>query len=406
MRLHRRVAATSLVALVAASGVLAPTTSQALPRPGSTDSAPAAPSSTVAAGAVRGPAAARVPRLHVGAAVDGLEHAWDVAVAGPDLLVTERDRARLSLVSEGRRTTVRFPSRRVWVSGETGLMSVEVAPDWARKRRFYTCSGWRTDSGPRIQVRAWRLSPDGRRALPRGVLLGRIPVTSGRHGGCRLQVDRRTGEVWVGTGDTATTGAARDLRSLAGKVLRMTASGRPSRANPWPRAANRNRRLVFTFGHRNVQGLAPRPGGGTWSVEHGTYRDDEVNRLRAGADHGWQAGPDYDESPPMTNHRLPGRQVDARWSSGPTTLATSGAAWVRGPGWGALSGTLAVATLKGERLLFLRFDDRGRFVRSYAPRALRAYGRLRSVTATPEGSLLVTTDNGEEDRVLRVQPLR
>jgi hypothetical protein len=65
------------------------------------------------------------------------------------------------------------------------------------------------------------------------------------------------------------------------------------------------------------------------SVEHGTYRDDEVNRLVAGGNHGWNPVPGYDETKPMTDFSLPGRPLGARWSSGQPTVATSGATWLR-----------------------------------------------------------------------------
>ena len=80
---------------------------------------------------------------------------------------------------------------------------------------------------------------------------------------------------------------------------------------------------MFTYGHRNVQGLAQRRDGTLWSVEHGSYRDDEVNLLRPGGDYGWNPVPGYNESVPMTDQSLPGRQVGARWRSGDPTLATS-----------------------------------------------------------------------------------
>jgi glucose/arabinose dehydrogenase len=139
-------------------------------------------------------------------------------------------------------------------------------------------------------------------------------------------------------------------------------------------------------------------------VEHGSYRDDEVNRLVPGGDYGWNPGPGYDETVPMTDQSLPGVQQEAAWSSGTPTIATSGAAWVRGRRWGSLDGTLAVAALKGSELLFLRFDDAGRLESVHRPAALQRFGRLRSVTSTRNGSLLVTTDNGDRDRVLRVSP--
>jgi glucose/arabinose dehydrogenase len=161
---------------------------------------------------------------------------------------------------------------------------------------------------------------------------------------------------------------------------------------------------VFTRGHRNVQGLAQRRDGSIWSVEHGSFRDDEVNRLRRGGDYGWHPVPGYNEQVPMTDHGLPGPQVSARWRSGQPTIATSGASWVYGAGWGSLGGTLAVAALKGSRVVFMTFDRRGRHVRSVAPAALRQFGRLRSVTRAPDGDLLVTTANGSNDKVLRVSP--
>jgi glucose/arabinose dehydrogenase len=107
----------------------------------------------------------------------------------------------------------------------------------------------------------------------------------------------------------------------------------------------------------------------------------------------------------MTDHDLRGRQIDARWSSGPTP-ATSGAAWVRGKRWGRLDGTLAVACLEGNRLIFMKFDGRGRLKWTRTPDRLRDFGRLRSVTRAGNGDLLVTTSNGSGDAVLRVRPRR
>jgi glucose/arabinose dehydrogenase len=106
----------------------------------------------------------------------------------------------------------------------------------------------------------------------------------------------------------------------------------------------------------------------------------------------------------MTDQALPGVQQEARWSSGEPTIATSGAAWVRGSQWGSLQGTLAVAALKGSEMLFLRFDSAGSLVSVTRPDELARFGRLRSVTSARNGDLLVTTDNGTGDRLLRVSP--
>ena len=285
-------------------------------------------------------------------------------------------------------------------------MSLAVDPKFAGNRRFYTCQGGaRGRSGHEVRVVAWRLNKAATGTTRIKILLRGLPATSGRHGGCRLLITR-DGALVVGTGDAAVGTNARNLYSLGGKTLRLNRStGAPWPTNPYISSRSLNPRYVLTFGHRNVQGLAQRADGSIWSVEHGTDRDDEVNRLLPGRDYGWNPTPGYNESRPMTDQRLPGRQINARWRSGSPTIATSGAAWVRGRQWGALNGNLAVGALKGERLLFMRFNSAGRLLRVRTPAALRSYGRLRSVTRVPNGDLLVTTANGGgTDRILRVHP--
>lgn len=346
------------------------------------------------------------PALRVSVLASGLDIPWDVQPIGKgQFLVSERNSARMFRVGRGGTTRVRFPRRTVWRSAETGLMSLAVDPRFAENRRIYTCQGGFTRRGGHdVRVVAWRLSVDATAARRPQVLVRGIPATNGIHGGCRLLITHN-GALLVGTGDATVGRNPRRLRSLGGKVLRLDpVTGRAWPSNPFVRSAHRNKRLVLTYGHRNVQGLAQRRDGTLWSVEHGPDRDDEINRLVPGGDYGWHPVPGYDQSVPMTDHGLPGRQRRAAWSSGRPTLATSGAAWVTGRQWGHLRGRLAVATLKGSRLLFFRF--RGGTVRDVrAPAALRRFGRLRSVTVAPGGDLLVTTSNGGgRDVVLRVSP--
>jgi glucose/arabinose dehydrogenase len=344
-----------------------------------------------------------LPELEVRRLINGFRFPWDVQqLPSGSLLVTERNRARLSRVMHGQRRSVGFPSEDVWVAVETGLMSMAIDPAFRTNRRIYTCQGGTTATGHDVRVIAWRLI---RRRVrrPQPLLVG-IPASTGRHGGCRLLIDRETGALLVGTGDGGLVGNARNLDTLGGKVLRLNRrTGAPWPDNPWY-ADGGTRAYVYTFGHRNVQGLAQRKDGTIWSVEHGTYRDDEVNLLRPGGDYGWDPGPGYDETVPMTDHLLPGGQRDARWTSGWPTLATSGATWVKGDQWGVLDGTLAVAALKSQRLLFMKFDRSGVLRWVEAPEAAQQFGRLRSVTSAANGDLLVTTSNGGLDHLLRVSP--
>jgi glucose/arabinose dehydrogenase len=346
------------------------------------------------------------PALDVRPVVRGLAVPWDVQpIDGGRLLITERTTRRLLLWNARGLRTVRFPRSSVWASGETGLMSLAVDPRFGSNRRIYTCQGGFTAKGHDVRVVAWRLRTSPPRVRRLKVLVRGIPARTGRHGGCRLLV-ARNGALLVGTGDAAVGWTPQRLRSWGGKTLRLNRfTGAPHRHNPWRGSPNRKRRYVFTYGHRNVQGLAQRSDGTLWSVEHGPARDDEVNRLVRGGNYGWDPRPGYDESVPMTDHSLPGTQIDARWSSGSPTIATSGAAWVEGAAWGSLDGTLAVAALKGSRMVFMRFDEVGRLQSTSTPSELQGYGRLRSVTSAPDGSLLVTTSNGSNDAVLRVTPL-
>ncbi|HEX2177387.1 MAG TPA: PQQ-dependent sugar dehydrogenase [Nocardioidaceae bacterium] len=354
--------------------------------------------------------AAAAPALRVRVVMRNLDIPWDTAfLPNGAMLVTERSRKRILLrMPRGRVRVVARNPRGIWASGETGLMDLAVDPRFRRNRRFYTCHGAnRRGGGHDVRVVAWRLNGRSTRARRVETLLAGIPATSGRHGGCRVEIDPR-GRMWIATGDAAIGRNPQRLRSLGGKVLRINRfTGRPAAGNPYRRAGNRNKRKVVTHGHRNVQGLAWRPGDGMWSVEHGSFRDDEVNRLVGRGDYGWHPVPGYNEQVPMTDHRLPGRQRAAKWRSGAPTVATSGADWLTHRRWGAWRGRLAVAALKDSSLRIMRFSGRNRLVGVQRPRALTRFGRLRSVTLGPRGALYITTSNGGgNDRVLRVVPRR
>lgn len=347
-----------------------------------------------------------VPDLQVRRTVTDLTNPWDVQQLDDGrLLVTERDSGRLLIANGSAVSEVAFPSEDVWVSGETGLMSIELDANFDQNRRFYLCQGGTKKSGIHdVRVGAWKLTTDFSSANRKRWLLRGLPATSGRHGGCRLLLTGK-GALLVGTGDAADPVNPQSKKTLGGKVLRLDPkTGDPWPTNPWVNAKNRRKRFVFTYGHRNVQGLAQRADGTIWSAEHGPDRDDEINRLGAGRNFGWNPGPGYDESGPMTDKSLPGKQYAARWSSGVPTLATSGAAWVSGSQWGQLDGTLAVAALKSERVVFMKFSRRGRLKWTRSPSSLQQHGRLRSISVAADGDLLITTSNGGGDAVLRVSP--
>ena len=210
-------------------------------------------------------------------------------------------------------------------------------------------------------------------------LVGGIPVTSGRHGGCRLRFVPE-GYLYIATGDSAAGTVPQDLTSLGGKVLRVDAStGAGAPANPFAPSP------VSTYGYRNVQGLALRPGTSQmWLVENGPSTDDEINLPIAGRNYGWDPVPGYNEGVP--------------------TLAARGAIFLEGAQWGVWEGRLAVATLKDSKLRLFEFTPDGTFVSQVVVAELDgAFGRLRAPMLDPDGVLYMTTSNGDgADRILRI----
>jgi glucose/arabinose dehydrogenase len=366
-----------------------------------------------AASAPLAPSTAGAPALSVEVVADGLDHPWDVARA-PDgtLLLDERAGGFTAVLPDGTVQPVEADFGDLFARGETGLMGLVLAPDFATSRRFLTCQGVQENGGAEVQVIAWTVD-DGWTSATRVAdpLLGGIPVNRqiGRHGGCRLRFDP-SGALLVGTGDNVVGSYAQDLTSLAGKVLRIDpATGGPAAGNPMADAADPRTRLVFSYGHRNVQGIAVQPGtGDVYTAEQGTTRDDEVNRSVAGADFGYDpdgADGGYDESVPMTDLDRPG-VVPALWSSGDPTIAVCGLTFLAGEAWGEYDGLLVAGVQKDTGLLALRLDDDGDLAEQFrVPELEDSYGRLRTPQAGADGVLYVTTDNGDgADQLLRVTP--
>ena len=202
-----------------------------------------------------------VPALRVTRQVSGMVIPWDVKpIGGGRLLITERNSGHLILWQNGHKRLVAFPSRSVWVSGETGLMGLEVDPDFASNGRFYTCQGGFTGGGRHeVHVIAWRLNAAATKATFQKELVGGFPTSSGRHGGCRLLI-LRGGALLVGTGDAAQGTNPQNQRSLGGKTLRLDRmTGAPSPFNPWPHADSREPPLRLHL--RPPQRAGPRAAG-------------------------------------------------------------------------------------------------------------------------------------------------
>ncbi|SNR97501.1 Glucose/arabinose dehydrogenase, beta-propeller fold [Geodermatophilus pulveris] len=400
-----------LIGLVLVSGCAAPAAEEP---DAAAPTAPASPAPPVTSPPTTSPAAPRIPEpvpaLDVAVVADGLDHPWDVTQA-PDgtLLFDERGGGLTAVLPDGTVRALDADVGDLFATGETGLMGLVLDPGFADSRRLYTCQGVREDGGAEVQVTAWTVDP-GWTAATRVAdpLVDDIPVNedSGRHGGCRLRVDA-TGALLVSTGDTADPDHPQDVGSLAGKVLRVDpATGGPAPGNPFAGRPDADPR-VWTYGHRNIQGLTIRPGSGeVLAAEHGPDRDDEVTLLRPGGNGAFApVGPGYGEYVPMTDLALPGA-LPPSWVSGDSRLAPSGATFAEGGQWQAYEGLLLAGLLRGRGVLALRLAEDGSQVEQFRlPELDGTYGRIRTVQQGLDGALYVTTDNGDgDDQLLRVTP--
>ena len=345
----------------------------------------------------------QAPGVSVHTLVSGLTIPWGIDFT-PDktMLVTERSGRLTARLTDGTVNSVTADFSDLYSSNEVGLMAIVVDPDFDTNRRFYTCQGHASDGDVTAQVIAWTLNADYTEATRvSDPLVGGIPAAS-RHSGCRLRFGPQ-GNLWIATGDAAVGTTPQDLSSLGGKILRVDAStGSGVTGNPFTAAP-----LVYSYGHRNVQGLALRPGTNEmWVVEHGPTFDDEINLLVSGGNYGWDPVPGYDESVPMTDLVKYPDAVEAKWSSGEGTLAVSGGVFIEGEEWGAWEGRLAVASLKDRTLRLFDFAVDGTLLSEVVVTRLNSENaRLRTPMMGPDGALYISTSNGGgTDKILKVVP--
>lgn len=351
--------------------------------------------------------AAADPRVRITTVVSGLTIPWDVTWVGDVMLYDLRAGQVWSKRGSAAPRRVNIPLPRVYVNSEGGLLGMVADPAAATNGRFYLCVSTKDAAGRPVDVRVlrYRLTSDTT-AVSDGSqpVVDGIPVNRGRHNGCRLRfgVD---GKLYVGTGDAAVGTTPQRRSSLGGKVLRVNADGSIPRDNPYYSSGG-DARYVWNYGHRNIQGLTARPGTKQmWTAEHGPARDDEINESVRAANYGWDPGPRYDESRPMTDKRKFPRAKGAKWSSGRPTVATSGLTFLSGSAWGSWEGAMAVAMLKGQGIKLLFLNPSRQVSQTKNIGGLGAYGRIRTVQQGPDGALYFTTSNGGgRDVIGRIAP--
>ncbi|MFI8894611.1 PQQ-dependent sugar dehydrogenase [Streptomyces paradoxus] len=317
---------------------------------------------------------------------EGLESPWGLApLPGGGLLVASRDEGTIARVDEktGKKTELgEVPG--VSAAGEGGLLGLALSPDYASDRMVYAYFTSASDN------RIVRMIYDERK--PSGEQLG-APDTVFRgipkgfiHNGGRIEFgpDKM---LYVGTGESGDTGLSQDKDSVGGKILRLTPEGEPAPGNPFPDSP------VYSYGHRNVQGLAWDGKQRLFASEFGQDTWDELNAIKPGDNYGWPEAEGRSGDGEFHN------PVD-QWTT--AEASPSGIAYAEGSVW--------MAGLRGKRLWRIPLNGTEA---SAEPQAFLEgeYGRLRTVVPAGGDRLWLVTSNTDgrgspedgDDRILELR---
>ncbi|WP_323377092.1 PQQ-dependent sugar dehydrogenase [Streptomyces sp. RB17] len=317
---------------------------------------------------------------------EGLRTPWGLApLPGGDLLVSSRDDGTIIRIDEktGRKTELGTVSG-VSPAGEGGLLGIALSPGYASDHMIYAYFTSASDNRIVRMLYDERKPPGEQLGAPDTVFKG-IPMGLIHNGG-RIAFGP-DGMLYAGTGESGTGGLAQDRKSLGGKILRLTPEGEAAPGNPFPGSP------VYSYGHRNVQGLAWDDRQRLFASEFGQDTWDELNAIKPGANYGWPKAEGRSSDPAFQN-------PIAQWHT--DVASPSGIAYVKGVIW--------MAGLRGQRLW--RIPLKGAEA-SAAPQAFLTgtYGRLRTVVAAGGDKVWLVTSNTDgrghpkkgDDRVLEVE---
>jgi glucose/arabinose dehydrogenase len=337
--------------------------------------------------------------------VSGLDSPWSLAfLPNGSMLITEKP-GRLRMVNaQGALSKPLEGLPQVAAGGQGGLFEVLLSPDFTNDRMLYLSYAESDGKNSGTVVGRGRLSDDGLRLEDFTPLFRQEPkLSSGAHFGGRM-VFGRDGMLYVTLGENNQRPTAQDLDKLQGKIVRLRPDGTVPDDNPFVQRPG-VRPEIWTYGHRNGQGLALNPWTGElWEHEHGARGGDEVNIIEPGKNYGWPLatyGVNYSglPIPEAKGTEVPGTQQPlVWWKKSPAISGMAFYAAERFPSWRA---SLFIGALRDKELIRLKLD--GREVVS-VERLLHERGdRIRDVRQGPDGYVYVLTDSSNGS-LLRLAP--
>ena len=326
-----------------------------------------------------------IPAPEVEIVAENLQIPWEIAfLPEGDFLITERPGTLKRIGKNGLVISIEGVVHR----GEGGLLGMTLHPRFHENQYLYLYFTTRAMSGLQNRIERYRL--EGAALTDRTMIIDRIPGAPNHDGG-RIAFGP-DGLLYVTTGDAQNSALAQDKNSLAGKILRVRDDGSIPSDNPFGNA-------VYSYGHRNVQGIAWDDTGRLWATEHGRSGVlsgyDELNFIEKGKNYGW---PDI-----QGDEQKEGMIAPIINSGAKETWAPAGAAYYKGSiFFGGLRGeALYEARLEGEKVKDLKMHFR------------QQYGRIRAVVIGPDGFLYLTTSNTDgrgkpkpgDDKIVKINPV-
>jgi glucose/arabinose dehydrogenase len=343
-------------------------------------------------------------QLEVQTVASGLVNPWSLAFL-PDgrMLVTERPGRMRLVTSEGQLSPPLKGVPDVWATGQGGLLDVIADKSYAQNRTVYFCFSEKTSGGGRTAVARAALN-DGNGRLEDVKIIFRQdgPLSSGNHYGCRI-VQANDGNLFVTLGEHFSyRDEAQNLGNHLGKLIRIAPDGSVPTDNPFVGRENAKPE-IWSYGHRNPQGLAINPASGNlWEIEHGPRGGDEVNIIGRARNYGWPVigyGIDYSGTKIHESTIKVGMEQPVKYWV--PSIAPSGMTFYSAKLFPKWTGSLFTGALAGKMLV--RLSVNGDTVTGEERLLQNLNERIRDVRQGPDGALWLLTDNSA-GRILRVSP--
>ena len=332
---------------------------------------------------------AALAEVKVETVADNLKIPWELVFA-PDgrIFFTERDGNLWVIENESMELVATFPASH---TSEGGLLGLALDPEFEKNNFLYLYQTYFDFELHHNKVVRYTVSNN--QLTDEQILIDKIPGAVWHDGGrIKFGPDEK---IYITTGDSTNVNLSQKIDSLAGKILRINADGTIPSDNPFESSP------VFSYGHRNPQGIDWNENGILVSSEHGPsgekgYAHDEINVIEPGKNYGWPVIVGDSNNLKYTNPIL---------HSGDVTWAPSGLLYYDSdkiPEW---KGMFLVAALRGQHVMVMDLDLENNRVNSVEKIFQDEYGRLRDLVQSPDGDVFVLTSNGDNDKILRVSTL-